>query len=319
MWLIMGVERLDNDDKAAADDQRRPGDRAVVDHPQSVDSPPNDEREIRDRETCHIEYRALVETAYRVAARRSWDEHLPAFQRAWADHQEKWPSPERSGHSPQTDAQGAWLGAGDRRLDPEVNSEVDRGCRRISEIGEYVVTPAIRRIEAEDPDRNLIGLEHRLKSSERIKEKVARALDEQPELSPQQALSGVPDAIRFTFCYDEDDYAAGVRTDLEMLGGQGFELAKPLKNSWESDQYKGINTQWREPESGQLFEVQFHTSASFEAKQLTHAAYERIRTLKTSDREVDELEHFQRQVCAKIPVPPGASAILEYPRREHDG
>ena len=42
--------------------------------------------------------------------------------------------------------------------------------------------------------------------------------------------------------------------------------------------YKGINSQWIEPDSGQRFEVQFHTRISFEAKQLTHPAYERLRT-----------------------------------------
>jgi hypothetical protein len=60
---------------------------------------------------------------------------------------------------------------------------------------------------------------------------------------------------------------------LARIGARGFELAKPLKNAWPSDQYKGINTQWREPETGQRFEVQFHTSASFEAKQLTHETF----------------------------------------------
>ena len=43
----------------------------------------------------------------------------------------------------------------------------------------------------------------------------------------------------------------------------------------------------REPETGQRFEVQFHTRASFEAKQLTHAAYERLRILLL-DIELDE-------------------------------
>ena len=47
---------------------------------------------------------------------------------------------------------------------------------------------------------------------------------------------------------------------------------------WSDDKYKGINSQWIEPDSGQRFEVQFHTRISFEAKQLTHHAYERLRT-----------------------------------------
>jgi hypothetical protein len=95
-------------------------------------------------------------------------------------------------------------------------------------------------------------------------------------------------------------------------------LAKRPRNSWDSDQYKGINTQWREPETGQRFEVQFHTWASFEAKQLSHAAYERIRNTRTPAAELDELEGFQRQVCANIPIPAGCTEITYDPRREHN-
>ena len=37
--------------------------------------------------------------------------------------------------------------------------------------------------------------------------------------------------------------------------------------------------------SGVRFEVQFHTQASLEAKELTHEAYERIRTITESSRQ----------------------------------
>jgi hypothetical protein len=124
--------------------------------------------------------------------------------------------------------------------------------------------------------------------------------------------------VRFTFCYTEEHYAAGVTADLERLSARGFEPVKSPKNSWASDQYKGINAQWREPETGQLFAVQFHTMASFEAKQLTHAAYERIRNPQISGAELERLEDFQRLACEKIPVPPGAAEI-EYRGKERDG
>ena len=65
--------------------------------------------------------------------------------------------------------------------------------------------------------------------------------------------------------------------DIGRLNDQGFVLQK-LRNYWSDDKYNGINSQWIEPDSGQRFEVQFHTSISFEAKQLTHLAYERLRT-----------------------------------------
>jgi hypothetical protein len=177
----------------------------------------------------------------------------------------------------------------------------------------------MRRIEAEDPDRHLAGLEYRLKGEDRLKEKVAERLQLRPELSPSQVLSAMPDAVRFTFVYPAERYADGVRADLTRLRAEGFELADPPKNSWMAGQYKGINSRWQDPESGQLFELQFHTRASFEAKQLTHAAYERIRSPETSDDERAELEDFQRQVGENIPIPPGAAEIEDRPREEHDG
>ena len=64
----------------------------------------------------------------------------------------------------------------------------------------------------------------------------------------------------------------------------------------------------------------FTRRASFEAKQLSHAAYERIRNPQHSDTELDELQEFQRKVCAKIPIPPGATDIDRLsPRKDRDG
>ena len=127
----------------------------------------------------------------------------------------------------------------------------------------------------------------------------------------------MPDAIRYTFQYKEARYTQGVWTDIERLKDQGFELDK-LKNSWSDDQYKGINSQWIEPDTGQRFEVQFHTRISFEAKQLTHGAYERLRTQQADTFEELVLEAFQKKVTAEVPVPPGADGIPDYPERGAD-
>jgi hypothetical protein len=58
-----------------------------------------------------------------------------------------------------------------------------------------------------------------------------------------------------------------------------------------------------------LFEVQFHTQASFEAKQETHSAYERLRVLPEDHEDVHDLRAYQREVAAKIPVPLEASEV----------
>jgi hypothetical protein len=190
---------------------------------------------------------------------------------------------------------------------------IDQGCARVREIEENVTTPAMRRIEAEDPSRHLVGLDHRLKGEERLAEKITEAMEERG-WSAEEAFGMVKDAIRYTFQYSEKGYARGVHADSERLQASGFDPVD-RKNTWESAEYKGINSRWQDPSSGQIFEVQFHTAASFEAKQETHAAYERLRSHPDDENEVRQLRAYQRDVTATIPVPPGASDIPSY-RRE---
>jgi hypothetical protein len=187
---------------------------------------------------------------------------------------------------------------------------IDQGCDRVREIEETVTTPAMRRIEAEDPSRVLVGLEFRLKGRERLAEKVAEAVEERGR-SIAEAFGLVKDAIRYTLCYPEDRYCEGVLADCARLEAEGFGRFD-RKNYWDEDEYKRINSRWRAPDGGQLFEVQFHTRASFEAKQETHLAYERLRALPEDEAEVRQLRAHQREVVAKVPVPPGAAGIPDY-------
>lgn len=188
---------------------------------------------------------------------------------------------------------------------------IDQGCARVRETEETIVTPAIRRIESEDPTRHLAGLEFRLKGQDRLTEKVEKWMSAQPDLRPDDAFRLVKDAIRYTFVYDKTNYTAGVFADCDRLESAGFEPVD-RQNSWEDDQYKGINGRWREPNSGLLFEVQFHTQESFDAKQHTHPAYERIRDTSTSPDEVRQLKAYQREISARIPIPPRATEVPDY-------
>ena len=62
----------------------------------------------------------------------------------------------------------------------------------------------------------------------------------------------------------------------------------------------------------------FTLRISFEAKQLTHDAYERLRTKQADEFEEMVLEAFQRKSAAEVPVPPGAADIPDYPERGTD-
>jgi hypothetical protein len=174
----------------------------------------------------------------------------------------------------------------------------------------------MREVESHDPHRHLIGFDDRLKSRERIKEKVADSIGLKHH-TPKEAISLLADAIRYTFQYDDARYTQGVRADIARMKEQGYEL-KALKNYWSDDQYKGINSQWIDRGTGQHFELQFHTRISFESKQITHGAYERLRSKQADAFEELVLEAFQKKVAAEVPLPPSATDIPDYPERGRD-
>ena len=187
---------------------------------------------------------------------------------------------------------------------------IDQGCARVEKTEREMVTPAMRYIEAQDPGRHLAGLEHRLKGKNRLAEKVRDAMTERAR-TVDQAFATVKDAIRYTLCYPDDQYADGVDRDCARIKSAGFEPVE-RRNSWANEEYKGINSRWRVRDTRQLFEVQFHTRASFEAKEETHRAYEKLRDPATTKAEQEAMSSYQRKVTARIPIPPGATDVPDY-------
>jgi hypothetical protein len=266
----------------------------------------------------HLRYRDIV---VNHEAAHSWDQAVPELRGIWEKIKARYGYKERSVSVAQP-TDGSWCGEGGRKLDSAQNSEVDRGYERIREVGEHTIIPGLRAVEAEDPARHLAGFDHRFKGLDRLKEKVADLLEPPSKLTATDALYAVSDAVRSTYMYQEAGYAHGVLEDIERLKSRGFELDK-LKNTWASDQYKGVNAQWIDPASEVRFEVQFHTRASLEAKELSHKAYERIRNINEptleGDLEAGELQWLQSRVNAKVPIPPNVSVIEDYRREKRDG
>ena len=257
-------------------------------------------------------HRVLVDHAYGVA-RDAWAEAVPDLRAAWENHKKRYP--ERLRPTPQTTADGSWVAGPHRRLSPEQNAEASKACADLADEGRRDILPALKRVESAEAGRHLAGLKHMLKGEDRLKEKVADAVRNRPGLTIRQALEIVPDPVRFTFTYGPERYADGVLTDVDRLKAEGFELVK-LKNLWAEEQYKGINSQWRRPETGLRVEVQFHTPESLEAKELTHEAYERIRASAPPAERVD-LEHFQRTVNALLVTPERTAGIRDFPEKKN--
>ena len=262
----------------------------------------------------HARYQRVADAAYQAAGRQTWTEAVPDLRAAWEEHAEKFP--ERTRPTPHTQPDGAWVVAdGTRRLSPEQNAEVTKACADLRDEAQQFVLPAMRRVEAASPDGRLVGLDHMVKGEDRLKEKIADELLAKPGKTVMEAISEIADPVRFTLSYPPQRYAEGVATDVDGLKEEGFELIK-LKNLWTADQYKGINSQWRRPETGTRFEVQFHTPESLEAKELTHSAYERIRGSDASPAERRELKAFQLRVNALLVAPPANAEIKDFPEKK---
>jgi hypothetical protein len=245
--------------------------------PDSRPSPDDEQVMLTDPELRAAEarrYHAIADKS-RTPDGGRWAEVVPKLRAAWEEHTGRYPEQERV--VPGTWPDGSWGTAADRMLTAGQNAEATQVCEEIRHQGKEVIFPAMKRIEAADPQRYLAGLEHMLKGEDRLKEKAANVLLVESDLTTGQALAKIPDSVRFTLRYSQECYAKGVISDVQRVQEQGFELVK-LKNLWETEQYKGINSQWRNPDTGLRFEIQFHTPESLEAKELTHSAYERLRS-----------------------------------------
>ncbi len=314
----MGIDRPDDADVPSGNPRDRP---FAADNDGQQSGASQAETRYRDeyysaRTQVAQEERATTGSRQRTPASDTWTETANLARWMWGEYHRRWPPEERPPADRSGDPPGSWRGDSGRFLASTVNAELEQECDQIADRERETVSPRLREVESCDPRRHLIGFDDRLKGRDRMKEKIAKSMDEK-NLSPKEAVSLLPDAIRYTFQYDQACYTESVQADILRMKEQGFKL-DILRNSWSTDQYKGVNSQWIDPESGQRLELQFHTRISFEAKQITHSSYERLRTLQTDPFEQMVLEAFQRKVAEAIPIPAGATDIPDYPERLQD-
>jgi hypothetical protein len=185
--------------------------------------------------------------------------------------------------------------------------------------GDAGITPAMRRIEAELEHGCLVPdtENYALKSPDRFKEKLAKLIDRYPDQPGDKLASAIHDGIRYTLVFPAEEYAAGVADAVQRLKDAGYEL-RVRKPSWDADDYRGVNSRWSDSEHKVLFEVQFHTPESWEAKQRTHDIYEKLCDTRITPAEHRQLEEQQRRIVAEIPLPPSAGNITYYLKGQSD-
>ncbi|MGW7104321.1 ATP nucleotide 3'-pyrophosphokinase [Streptomyces sp. NPDC054838] len=200
-----------------------------------------------------------------------------------------------------------WAGEGGLSLSSADNQRVEEyvdDARR----AERSISPQVR-AAAWMAGAEVVGFENRLKSPESLKRKVATSLREHPGQSADAVLATLGDAVRYTLQWGDGQYTTGVTTASEALSAWGDDSTK-WSNTWgRGAGYKGLNTGWRAPGSGQLFEVQFHTPESKWAQEATHKLYEEQRLPSTGPERKRELQEQQDAIFAAVPVPVGADRL----------
>jgi hypothetical protein len=154
-----------------------------------------------------------------------------------------------------------------------------------------------------------------LKEPDRYKEKLANLITRFPDESPEDLTKQIHDGVRYTFVSSTEAYSSNFWDVSRRLEDDGFELLVRT-NTWGSEEYKGVNTRWRDSESDLIFEVQIHTYESLDAKERTHEAYERINDTRTPVEEIESLRAYQRYVSAQIPLPEGWQDIPDYRKED---
>jgi hypothetical protein len=179
--------------------------------------------------------------------------------------------------------------------------------------GESGLTPAMRRVEAHLPHGRLApdSEQYSLKSPERFKDKLARMIARHPGIPAAELAAEIYDAARYTFVFEPEDYTDGTWLVHRRLKAQGFDL-EARRNRWDTPEFKGIRTRWRDPAHDLAFEVQFHTPASWDVVQRTHEAYLRITDPRTSPGERAELRERQVAAAAGTRPPPRCAEIGDF-------
>ena len=177
------------------------------------------------------------------------------------------------------------------------------------------LTTTLRRIEGRLEHGQLApDTEQRaLLSADIFRARFADLLGRHPDRRPELVARRVPGAISYSFIFEAEQYADGIRLVQEALEVQGFQL-QARKNSWSSLVNRCVFTVWRDPLNDLPFEVQFHTPASVEARQLARTSAALIRDPRIPSAEAANLQSDLASTWAALPSPPGNAEISDFRR-----
>jgi hypothetical protein len=135
------------------------------------------------------------------------------------------------------------------------------------------------------------------------------------DASADDIAAGIHDAVRYTVVAEDARYADATLDTLRRMQDDGFQTVKEAKFNWGPDAgYKGTNSTWRDPQTGQTFEVQIHTPDSLAAKEATHPLYKQARILLEGSAQRLAIEARQAEIFRQVSRPPGTAELASRSR-----
>nr|DAI96715.1 MAG TPA: minor capsid protein [Caudoviricetes sp.] len=144
---------------------------------------------------------------------------------------------------------------------------------------EKEITKNVKKV-ASDVGMEVVGLEYRVKGKDSYLRKI------RSKYGAGKMDYEVDDIIRYTYTAPADELAEKTLSSIAKHSKNGYNTIE-IKNSWNNpnNPYRGINTTLK-TESGQKFELQYHTPESFELKNgKMHELYEKQRLIEDTESE----------------------------------
>jgi hypothetical protein len=179
------------------------------------------------------------------------------------------------------------------------------------------ITTRVKQATPQVPGATSVGMEKRLKAPDSLKRKLVGEHEDHPDIPPAELVGDINDNVRYTWTFEFEDYVTGAEAGVRQLAREGFVYVEGW-NGWATANkpYRGLNTTWQDPRSGQFFEVQFHTKDSFVMNRTEHPLYEKWRNPASTPEEKAAAREESFKLWGTVEMPENANLLTDSRIRE---
>lgn len=165
----------------------------------------------------------------------------------------------------------------------------------------------------------MYGLEHKLKTEESLTRKI-RTDSEEKKIAPFDAASDIKDGVRYTALSPDNDFTSNYYKIKDSLAKKGYSEVR-CKNYFDlyrqgQVKHKSVQSVFQS-DDGYLFEMQFQTKASQDAKDKKVPIYEERRKPGLSKERQEALERQMVELAENVPDPKDVYKIKTHSGVKH--